>query len=238
MHNGAGQPFTYTSRDMLDSTRVLHGYRYDDVPPVIRGAMLESTEGGLESVTAETENRRQPELAGANEGPLDITGGNRTLVSMAGGSLLESTAESPVPSKVYLNLENVTGRGANGNFHVYIDMPGDDREPVFVGILSTFGVERASKSDNPHGGSGISQVFDISETAGELGINSGTVDQLRVTFEPVEPPEQAALESAGADDTDDGEGDLPDAVAEFLGPQLESVAGERVQVGRVSLFVE
>jgi tyrosinase len=239
MHDGAGQPFTYTSSDMLDSTRVLHGFRYDDVPPVIR-ASTESVEEGLESMTEGSDDQRQPELAGANEGPIDITSGNRTIVSMAESAFAESVA-SAAPSKVYLNLENVTGSGENGNFYVYVDLPDDGREPAFVGMLSTFGVERATKSEDMHGGSGISLVLDISEAAAELGINQGNLDRLRVTFEPVGAPEEAELESVepgDSGDTDDGDGELPEAVLEFLGPDLESVGEQRIQVGRVSLFVE
>ena len=67
MHDGNGKPFTYVSGDMLDTTKVLHGYKYDNVP-VPQPDVLESLEVSM------ADERGQPELAGANEGPITMEG--------------------------------------------------------------------------------------------------------------------------------------------------------------------
>ena len=82
------------------------------------------------------------------------------LVRAASG--LESVAKAP--QHVYLSLENITGTGMPGDYKVYLEMPGAG-EPVLAGILTTFGLDRASDPDREHGGSGLSHVFEITELA-------------------------------------------------------------------------
>src|SRR3954447_9607085 len=178
MHNGNGKPFTYNSRDMLDTTKVLHGYRYDKVP-VPQPLALETLE------VAMADERAHPELAGANEGPIslqgDVTHTEVPLVQkMTTRSFLESTV--PTPQHVYLSLENITGVGAPGDYKVYIDMPDDNKEPMLAGVMTTFGLERASDPNRGHGGSGLNHVFDITELAGQLGLTDGSVSRLKVSF--------------------------------------------------------
>jgi tyrosinase len=172
MHDGDGKPFTYVSQDMLDTTKVLHGYKYDNVP-VPQPVALESLE------VAMADERGQPELAGANEGPITLEGAvTRTEVPLVKTAKpgLESIAAAP--KHVYLSLENITGAGTPGNYKVYVDMPGDDKEPMLAGVMTTFGLERASDP----GGSGLSHVFEITGLAGKLGLTTGTVSRLKVSF--------------------------------------------------------
>ena len=51
-----------------------------------------------------------------------------------------------------------------------------------AGILTTFGLERASDPNRDHGGSGLNHVFDITGLASKLGLTDGTVSQLKVNF--------------------------------------------------------
>jgi tyrosinase len=179
MHGGTGQPFTYVSQDMLDTTTVLHGYKYDNVPvPSTLG--LESVE-----VAMAEEERSAPELAGASRGPVslegDVTQIEVPLVpNLRTRSFLESA--KPTPRHVYLSLENITGAGVPGDYKVYLDMPGDNQDPMLAGIMTTFGIERASNPDRGHGGSGLSHVFEITDLAGKLGLTDGTISKLKVSF--------------------------------------------------------
>jgi hypothetical protein len=164
---------------MLDTTTVLHGYKYDSVPvPSTLG--LESVE-----VAMAEEERGAPELAGASRGPVsldgDVTQIEVPLVpNLRTRSFLESA--KPTPRHVYLSLENITGAGVPGDYKVYLDMPGDNQDPMLAGIMTTFGIERASNPDRGHGGSGLSHVFEITDLAGKLGLTDGTISKLKVSF--------------------------------------------------------
>ena len=229
VHDGKGQVFTYHSVDMLDTTRVLHGYQYDHVPvakpapaPAPKPHVGFAPEAGAETEAAAVAEEH-PELAGANDAPLDITAGNRTIVSLAPTHRTSFAAPAlPNPEHVYLNLENVTGTGIAADYAVFIDMPDDAEQPVRIGTLTTFGIARASLADGDQGGSGINQVFDITGIAGRLGISDGSINRLHVSFEP--------LGLAKATD------EAPEGLAEFAAATEAHRAPASVKVGRVSLF--
>jgi tyrosinase len=215
MHDGTGKPFTYVSRDMLDTTKVLHGYTYDGVP-VPQPDALESLE------VAMADERGQPELAGANAGPITIEGDvTHTDVPLlrTGKPGLESVQAAP--KHVYLSLENITGGGTPGNYKVYVDMPGDGKEPMLAGIMTTFGLERASDSSRDHGGSGLSHVFEITDLAGQLGLATGTVSHLKVSFVRVEAAPVSTESVPGLED--------------FAPPADRPTS---IKVGRVNLFYD
>src|SRR3954453_7364846 len=194
VHDGKGQVFTYRSVDMLDTTKVLHGYQYDHVP-VARPAPTPAAprphvgfapEPGAEVETAAV-GQEHPELAGANDAPTDITAGNRTIVSLAPTRRTSFAATAlPNPEHVYLNLENVTGTGIAADYAPFIDRPDDAEQPVRIGTLTPFGIARASLADGNQGGSGINQVFDITCIAEKLGITDGSIDRLHVSFDPLD----------------------------------------------------
>lgn len=224
VHDGKGKVFTYRSVDMLDTTKVLHGYQYDHVP-VAKPAAAHAPHLGIAPTTqpeAASVAQEHPELAGANDAPLDITAGNRTIVSLAPTRRTSFAAAAlPNPEHVYLNLENVTGTGIAADYAVFIDMPDDAEQPVRVGTLTTFGIARASLADGDQGGSGINQVFDITGIAERLGLTDGTINRLHVSFEP--------LDLAKASD------EAPEGLAEFAAA-ADNRPAPSVKVGRVSLF--
>jgi tyrosinase len=218
MHDGNGQPFTYTSRDMLDTTRVMHGYRYDTVP------VAQEPPAPVQMVEVAMARQDQPELAGASEGPVALTQDVTTAVvrlrpQLATRSFVE--AAKPTPKHVYLSLENITGTGFPGDYKVYLDMPDDNKDPVFAGTLTTFGLDRASDRNQSHGGSGLSHVFDITELAGPLGLTQGTVDRLQVSF----VRERAAPSEEGA----------PAGLMDFAQAARPEPT---IKVGRVNLFYD
>jgi tyrosinase len=215
MHDANRKPFTFTSGDMLDTTKVLHGYQYDTVPVAHEPAV------GREMAVAMADEEH-PELAGANTGPVQLEGAvTRTIVSVrperTGRPGLESARAKP--KHVYLNLENITGAGVPGDFKVYIDMPDDDKEPMLAGVMTTFGLAQASDPDREHGGSGLNQVFEITEQAEKLGLTRGNISRLRVSFvrEGVQP-------------TNDH---VPPGLEDYV---RAAPSDSSIQVGRVSLF--
>jgi tyrosinase len=215
MHDGKGKPFTYVSRDMLDTTKVLHGYKYDNVP-VPQPVALE----GLEVAMAD--ERGQPELAGANAGPITIEGDvTHTDVPLLGPKKPGLESVQAAPKHVYLSLENITGVGTPGNYKVYVDMPGDGKEPVLAGIMTTFGLERASDSSRDHGGSGLSHVFEITDLAGQLGLTTGTVSHLKVSFVRMEAAPVSTESVPGLED---------------YAPPADRPTS--IKVGRVNLFYD
>jgi tyrosinase len=217
MHDGNGQPFSYVSNDVLDTTAFMHGYKYDSVP-VPQAAALEAMEVSM------VEERGAPELAGASQGGISLEG-NLThievplVAKMRTKSFLESAI--PTPQHVYLSLENITGAGTPGDYKVYLAMPGDGKEPVLAGVMTTFGLERASDPDRAHGGSGLNHVFDITELADKLGLTTGTISRLKVSFEREGLPEVSNEVPAGL------ESYVPAA------PRASSI-----KVGQINLFYD
>ena len=216
MHDGGGAAFSFMAADMLDTRLVLHGYRYDTVPVATEPVVL----GDVEMVAGESS---RPELAGASEAPVELVGDVTRIElllqpELAGKSFTESA--KPTPSRVFLNLENVTGTGGPGDFEVFVDLPDDQDAPVFVGVMTTFGLERASRAESSHGGSGLSQIFEITAAAERLGLTDATTSKLQITFVREIPaaPEEGA----------------PEGLLEFVRPPSEAA----IKVGRVSLFYQ
>lgn len=215
MHDGQDQPFSFDSEDMLDTTQVLHGYRYDGVPvaretPVAAVVEVAVTETG------------EPELVGENPGPTALTEDvTRTVVAVrparAAGAVVEGARRRL--RRVYLNLENITGTGVPGDFKVYVDKPDDDQEPALAGVMTTFGLERASDPGRAHGGSGLNQVLDITELAARLGLTRDDAADLRVSFE-----------REGAAPSHD---EAPPGLEDYARSDRRA---PEIRVGRVSLF--
>lgn len=130
---------------------------------------------------------RDPELAGASKAVVRLTGNlTRATVPLNGDvSLVDGTEGPGEDRRVYLELQGIRGNGPPGNYRVLIDMPDDNQVPLVAGVFSTFGVERASQQDAPHGGSGLNQIFDITRFARELGLVEGNTEALDVMIQRV-----------------------------------------------------
>lgn len=203
-----GASFNFQCVQALDTQTLLHGYRYDSVTPVAPAVLIAT--GGpapiVPDATAATNwltvnsmaVERFPNLVAASAAPLRLSAENaETIVHPEKrDSSLFSLARSSVPKHFYLSLENVVAQGTARDYKVFVDLPQDNRVPLQVGLLATFGVNVASDADGPHGGNGLSQIFDITEALKELGIGAAALDDLRVTFEPVR---REGLEDVPAD---------------------------------------
>ena len=118
---------------------------------------------------------RPPELVGATEEPLTLTGQQQDVQipvgQPTGPSLL---ADSGEPERVFVNVEGIEGDENPGlSYAVYVNLP-DDEDPdtaerYHVGNLSFFGIERARDTERDHpGGHGLRYAFDITELAKAL----------------------------------------------------------------------
>ena len=133
-----------------------------------------------------------------------------------------AAAAAPATQHVILALENVTAQAHPiHTYGVYVNVPaGADpsaHPELLAGLISRFGLVKASQSDSDHGGQGLNLSFDISEIVAKLE-QEGTWDpaKLHVTFAPHDLDEIAALKAEG------------NAV-----PQMQPV-----KVGRVSIYVQ
>lgn len=218
LHDGDGNPMTFTSGETQDTTTFMHGYKYDSIPvPPFSGPLPPPTEGP--TILADLE----PELAGATEGPVALgTGDTRAPVRLSTESLSKSFTETalPTPVRVYLRLENVRGSGVPTDYDVLIDLDGDAEAPLAVGTLSTFGVAKASDPDGAHGGSGMTQVFEITHAAERLRLTEADTEAVRVTFRAREHTGQTEAVS------------IPGVAA----PRDPGEAS--VEVGRVAIYFE
>lgn len=174
---------------------------------------------------------RPPELVGATDQPLELTGDRATVrfpVSRPAGPL--SRTEAATPARVYLVVEDVEADTNPGIVYaIFANVPDDDDDPTndahYVGNLSLFGIESSRDLDQDHAG-GLRFAFDITDLYTELrGQGRWNEEQVTVTFEPL------GLVPAG--DAEAAEADLELDVAED-----EEEVVPPVTVGRVSLFYQ
>jgi tyrosinase len=171
LHDAAGGVVTFTPSDMRDTTKVRHGYGYDDISDPVGGNRMLAAH--VETVAAMTATPPQhPQLVGTSDTMVSLARA-ATSVKVAFNQPARQAAIARLaaarPVRAFLNLENITGTGQYGNYEVYINVPNAATvEPLFAGHLSTFGVRKASRSDSPHGGSGITTVLEITPQIDQL----------------------------------------------------------------------
>jgi tyrosinase len=181
----SGGVFTFNPSQMLDPATVMQGYQYDDISdPLPPTAALAARTQAL-ALTARTP--KPAALVGASQPSISIAGASTAVnVPLHQATLQSATARlaGVRPIRAFLNLENVTGRGVHGNYEVYVDAPPWSASPLLAGQLSTFGVDSASRPDNPHGGSGITSVLEITAQIEQLKTRGWNGLNLVVTFVP------------------------------------------------------
>ncbi len=205
--------WTFTARDLLDTTASPLEYSYDDqAPPVIErraerrlnrlGARVVAADGAPESEDAVVGTGKTPELIGASDGPVRVTGSTGTEVRLDPSSIralrgnLESVAGAELgpkaePARVFLKLEGIRGTSDAAIYHVYIGLPPTADPAAYrdrlAGTVSLFGVSAASDADGPTAGSGINQVLEITEIVDALHLSGDELDRLDVRFIPATP---------------------------------------------------
>jgi tyrosinase len=165
-----------------------------------------------------------PELIGATEEPVSLTGDTATVrfsISPPEGPLADSAADA-APSRVLLDLADITSSDAPGvTYGVYVNVPDGDPatdDEFYVGNAAFFGIETLGRLDSEH--AGMRLIYDITDLYNRLNATGRWSDQVIVTFvaQYLEQPAEAIPLPAG-----------------------ESVPAQRpgnVRVGRVGLFLQ
>jgi tyrosinase len=221
-HDATGTVVSHKCEDVVDTTKPPLHYRYEDVSDPIPGAAPAAAEVPRR---AEVEDQVIPEMVGATEEPVTLTGRPvtaRIAVSAPTGPALATPEAAGGPRPVYLNIENITGSGSPTSYSVYLNVPeGEDpweHPELFAGIVPMFGVAEATEEDAEHPGNGLHYVLEVGDVARTLEArNAWDQDDVRVTFVPRgvgAEPEIAAAEAVAA----------------------QEVAVDPIQVGRISLY--
>ena len=198
IHDENGAAITFKSSAMSSTTA--NGYRYQDISDPFAAATGASILAGVEetSMTADTGPRPPAELAGATDRPVKLGEGRsstRVAIAPRSQSILASVGDS-APARVFLNIENVTGKGPPGTYKVYVNVPEgaepDDHPDNFVGTVALFGLSEQSADDAAHGGSGLTFVLEITDLVQRLqGEGSWNESDLDVDFVPLRPVPEA-----------------------------------------------
>jgi tyrosinase len=215
-----GASFNFTSSAARNTVALLHGYRYDSVLPVIPPMISAAPAVRGTEAASMAADEAVSELIGASGAPVKLGAVQAEAMirrgPAAGGA--RALADAPAHRRHYVSLEGVTAKGVARDYKVFLDLSTDDRVPLEIGILATFGIGNASEPGGPHGGSGLTQVFDVTDAVDELGAAAMSSDNLRVTFEPIQ---RGALE------------EVPDA---YEYAEMMSRTPVDLVIGRVSLY--
>jgi tyrosinase len=179
-----GTEWTYTPSDVVDIAAL--GYSYDVLPAApapqpsvflrrLRAAPVE------EGNAAMTDRKTETELVGASESRISLARRTKVPVRMdsegadkvqEGFAAALRSAAPARPGRVFLNLENVRGAADSMTYKVYVNVPegenAEDHPERLAGTIGLFGISRATESDGPHGGNGVSFSLDITRVLGDL----------------------------------------------------------------------
>ncbi|MNU62023.1 Tyrosinase [compost metagenome] len=172
-HDKDRNPVEMQCQDVTDTREVLSGYTYEGVPA--QKPKLLKEERKLFST------KRIPV-------PLEVIAASDRAHSLSKGSSRISLRLSPSKSKMkflealrlrgdatekkrmILRLENIKGKGLAPIYHVYINSPEKEgtSQSNLAGSFALFGLERASKADKHHSGSGLNEQLDVTDLISKL----------------------------------------------------------------------
>ncbi len=169
LHGAQGRVVTYQSADMVNTANVLHGYNYDDISDPL-GAAQVAAQPPVAAMTAGP--RPPPAMVGASATAIPVGAqGNNAQIAInqtAHQAALAALAPVHLP-RAFLNIENVTGTGRTGTYKVFVNTPAAaGQPPLFAGMLSTFGIAKATRDSSHTGGSGGTTVLDITSLLDQL----------------------------------------------------------------------
>ncbi len=184
LHDAQGNEVSHSASEVVDTTAIPLEYQYDDVADPIGGII-----GAAPRAARRTTMAQQPEMVGASEAPIVLTGGEATtrlaLSAPTGPAALGVAAEAPT---VHLNIENVTGLESEGTYAVYLNVPTgerpEDHPELFAGLVPMFGVPEATRGDATRPGDGLTFSLEITELARHLEDSGQWANEVNVTFVP------------------------------------------------------
>jgi tyrosinase len=187
LHDSGGSIVKFVASQVEDTTAAELGYRYEDVSDPFPVVPTEAARQKTFMV-----EKPIPEMVAATKNSIRVSNAEATAslsINKPTGPAREML-ETGLPSKtrVYLNIENVTGKGAT-TYRVYLNLPANasprDHEDLLAGNIPTFGVREASRVDEEHAGSGLHFSLDITDLIQRLsGRKDWDPKSLRVTFVP------------------------------------------------------
>jgi Common central domain of tyrosinase len=184
----------------LDPGKFPYSYGYQDLPtvPAPRQAgrqavaaavpQLATPAAPVEGVAADAERKVAEHDEKVEVGHQPVT--TEIALSPEAPQLLAAldTPDTGEAGRTVLRLDGIVAYGPTGNYEVYLNNPGADRDthgsvPHFVGLFSSFGANHAHGGGEPHG---LSASYDITDLVAYLRAN-GEWDEskVQVTFVPV-----------------------------------------------------
>lgn len=194
LHDATGKPVSFTPAQMLDTQAAPLFYRYDSLDDP-RGAPAPALAAAVAEPMAD--KKVTPEMVGATTEAVELGAApaSTTIATSppTGPAAGEGVAGDLVPLRIFLQISNVTGAAAATNYDVYLNLPAaaalsvdsDEYGDHHAGVMTTFGIARASSVDDEHGGSGLFMSFDVTDLVHRQQ-DKGTWDPnaLQVTFVP------------------------------------------------------
>lgn len=178
---------TFTARDTLAG-----GKFHPDYDDLVSGTGVPlKGSGGAVVVDQGAKAMTEPVVIGANAEMLVLgTGSVETEVRIAPEPAIAvvtemgpAAAEATDAKRLLLKLENIRGEAVAGGLKAFLNPPATqdagDADEFAIGSAALFGLGSASKVDGPHGGNGITLVFDVTELAAKL-IAKGDFDPERL----------------------------------------------------------
>jgi tyrosinase len=184
LHDAHGSEVAHSASDVVDTKAIPFEYQYDNVADPVVGVM-----GAAPTAARRTTMAQPPEMVGASDQPIVLTGGEattRVAVSVpTGPAALGVAAEPPT---VHLNVENVTGLESESTYAVYLNVPAGERPEehpeLFAGLVPMFGVPEATRGDANRPGDGLTFSLEITDVVRRLEADGQWAGEVRVTFVP------------------------------------------------------
>ncbi|MHC5763715.1 tyrosinase family protein [Nostoc sp.] len=200
------QDWKFTPKDVLQTSSPNLNYEYDDLSDPLEGATRIAqrlrrlgSSLNLDSVSfSNMDNQQSVELLGANSVKLDLTGRTVSTQVRLDNAMMRKiersfttfeASESSIqePDRIFLNIENIRSAKDGAVIDVYINLPSGadpaNHPDLYAGSIAFFGVRKASLSDQPHGGRGVTEVLDITHIIDALYLSKGLeVPNLQVQF--------------------------------------------------------
>jgi tyrosinase len=170
--NVNGQPTPTAPAEVLNTRNAPLSYRYEDesnplAPPPPPGRARREPE------TVPMETEPVAEMVGATDTGVELRGAparTRLRLNEPTGPARARMAAGR-PQRVYLNVENITGRDPHV-YAVYVNLPPNadpaEHDELLAGILPMFGIKQQSEAASEHGGSGLHYALDITDLVARL----------------------------------------------------------------------
>lgn len=181
-HDASGATVTLTADQVVDTKAPLLSYQYEDISDPMPTAGLMGERLIMEEGPAM--------LVGASEEPIRLSSSPTSVnvqIDPSAAADTRAALAAGEPQRAYLNLENIVGGEKVSSYKVFVNAPENEPEAQanYAGLLPMFGLVEASRRDDPHGGSGLTYVLDITDIVNQLKQSNKWDDKnLQVTFVP------------------------------------------------------